>query len=130
MENVNYCQLCTVMLSLSFEYGVVNSRLDGIRIPRRPWNERHCSMVFFVVLARLMRGTSWRSSNIKGYLLQLAKLWEELVEQTAKIMVLRWLDTVFQGQYLPSLSINYVAKSKVFGKIATTVVLDEDENLL
>ena len=45
MENVNYCQLCTVMLSLSFEYGVVNSRLDGIRIPRRPWNERHCSMV-------------------------------------------------------------------------------------
>ena len=24
---------------------------------------------------------------------------------------LRWLDTVFQGQYLPSLSINYVAKN-------------------
>ena len=41
--------------------------------------------------------------------------------------MLRWLDTVFQGQYLPSLSINYVAIS--FGKIATTVVLDEDENL-
>ena len=89
MENVNYCQLCTVMLSLSFEYGVVNSRLDGIRIPRRPWDERLCSMVFFAVVARLMRGTSWRSSNIKGYLLQLTKLWEELVEQTAKIMVLK-----------------------------------------
>ena len=26
---------------------------------------------------------------------------------------LRWLDTVFQGQYLPSLSINYVAINKV-----------------
>ena len=52
-------------------------------------------MVFFVVVvvARLMRGTSWRSSNItgklKGYLLQLTKLWEELVDQTAKIMVLK-----------------------------------------
>ena len=28
---------------------------------------------------------------------------------------LRWLDTVFQGQYLPSLSINYVAINKVIG---------------
>ena len=27
---------------------------------------------------------------------------------------LRWLDTVFQDQYLPSLSINYVAINKVF----------------
>ena len=35
-------------------------------------------------------------------------------------VVLRWLDTVFQGHYLPSLSINYVA----------TVVLDKDEYLL
>ena len=35
---------------------------------------------------------------------------------------LRWLDTVFQGQYLPSLSISYVAINKV--------VLDKDENLL
>ena len=43
---------------------------------------------------------------------------------------LRWLDTVFQGQYLPSLSISYVAINKVLEKIATTVVLDEDENLL
>ena len=48
---------------------------------------------------------------------------------TTKIS-LRWLDTVFQGQYLPRLSINYVAKKQSFGKIATTVVLDEDEKLL
>ena len=40
----------------------------------------------------------------------------------------KWLDTVFQGQYLPSLSINYVAMNKHFGKIATTAVLDKDEN--
>ena len=30
---------------------------------------------------------------------------------------LRWLDTVFHGQYLPSLSINYVAINKVLQKL-------------
>ena len=30
---------------------------------------------------------------------------------------LRWLDTVFQGQFLPSLSINYVAINKVLEKL-------------
>ena len=43
----------------------------------------------------------------------------------------KWLDTVFQSQYLPSLSINYRRRHKqTFGKIATTVVLAKDENLL
>ena len=32
-------------------------------------------------------------------------------------IVLRWLDTVFQDQYLPSLSINYVAKNKVLEQL-------------
>ena len=41
-----------------------------------------------------------------------------------------WLDTVFQGEYLPSLKINYVAINKRFGKIATTIVLDRDESFL
>ena len=41
----------------------------------------------------------------------------------------RWLDTVFQGQYLQSLSINYVAIKKIW-KNSTTTVLDKDENLL
>ena len=31
--------------------------------------------------------------------------------------LLRWLHTVFQGQYLPSLSINYVAINKVLEKL-------------
>ena len=31
--------------------------------------------------------------------------------------LLRWLDTVFQGQYLPSLSINYVGINKVLEKL-------------
>ena len=35
----------------------------------------------------------------------------------------------FQGQYLPSLNINYVAIFKDL-EIATTVVLDKDKNLL
>ena len=43
---------------------------------------------------------------------------------------LRWLDTVFQRQYLPSLNLNYVAINKDLEKNATTVVLDTDENLL
>ena len=38
--------------------------------------------------------------------------WEYL-QQT----VLRWLDTVFQGQYLPSLSANYVAINKDLEKL-------------
>ena len=34
-----------------------------------------------------------------------------------KKIFLRWLDTVFKGQYLPSLSINYVAINKVLEKL-------------
>ena len=30
---------------------------------------------------------------------------------------LRWLDTVFQGQYLPRLSVNYVAINKDLEKL-------------
>ena len=41
-----------------------------------------------------------------------------LIDSDAELfMYLRWLDTVFQGQYLPSLSINYVAKNKVLEKL-------------
>ena len=69
MKKVNYCQLCTIMLSLLCEYRVVYFLLDNIRIPRRPSEKRLSSRVFSVVVARLMRGTSWRSSNIKVYLL-------------------------------------------------------------
>ena len=58
----------------------------------------------------------------------------EYLRQSFELIInkleLRWLDTVLQGQYLPSLSINYVAINKVLEKTATTVVLDEDKNLL
>ena len=50
---------------------------------------------------------------------------EKLAKQT--VQAFRWLDTVFQGQYVPSLSINH---KQSFGKITTTVVSDKDENLL
>ena len=33
------------------------------------------------------------------------------------VCILRWLDTVSQGQYLPSLSINYVAINQFFEKL-------------
>ena len=43
----------------------------------------------------------------------------------------KWLDTVFQGQYLWSFFEHRLRHHKqTFGKIATTVVLDKDENLL
>ena len=50
MENVNYSQLCTIMLSFSFEYGVVSSPLDDIRIPRRT---RDFAAWFFLLLLLL-----------------------------------------------------------------------------
>ena len=44
---------------------------------------------------------------------------------------LRWLDWIFLGGYLPSLSINYVAMSKDnYGKKVTTTVLYKGENFL
>ena len=43
----------------------------------------------------------------------------------------RWLDTVFHGQYLPSLKLNKLRRHKQrFEKIATTVVLDKDETTM
>ena len=57
MENVNYSQLCTIMLSFSFEYGVVSSPLDDTLYTYSPTDERLRSMVYFVVVvvARPMR---------------------------------------------------------------------------
>ena len=43
---------------------------------------------------------------------------------------LRWLDRVFKGQYLQSLSRNYVAINKDLENITTAAVLDKDKNLL
>ena len=34
------------------------------------------------------------------------------IDRTVKPVLLRWLDGVFQSQYLPSLSINYVVINK------------------
>ena len=39
------------------------------------------------------------------------------IKNTQSQLFLRWLDTVFQGQYLPSLSVNYVAINKDFKKL-------------
>ena len=43
---------------------------------------------------------------------------------------LRWLDWIFLGGYLPSLSLNYVGMSKDMEKKVTTTVLYKDENFL
>ena len=40
-----------------------------------------------------------------------------MISNIIRTSTLRWLDTVFQGQYLPSLSINYVAIKKVLEKL-------------
>ena len=39
------------------------------------------------------------------------------IEEGTRVTHLRWLDTVFKGQYLPSLSINFVAINKVLEKL-------------
>ena len=44
--------------------------------------------------------------------------------------VWKWLDTAFQGRYLPSLSINYVAINKHLEKSHHSCITDKDENLL
>ena len=56
---------------------------------------------------------------------------ENLYKQAVSIFFrLRWLDTVFQGQYLPKFEHKLRRHKQRFRKIATTVVLDKDENLL
>ena len=44
------------------------------------------------------------------------------------LYALRWLDWIFWGWYLPTLSINYVGMSKDMEKKVTTTVLYKDEN--
>ena len=55
----------------------------------------------------LFNGQRYLAFERLGPEIQLSKL------QYWRVTPLRWLDTVFQGQYLPSFSINYVAKNKV-----------------
>ena len=45
-------------------------------------------------------------------------------------MLLRWLDTVFPGSIPPKFEHKLRHHKESFGKIAITVVLDKDENLL
>ena len=48
-----------------------------------------------------------------------------------KLSLLRWLDTVIQGQYLPSLSINYVTINKDLEKLPPELYLSEiDESVI
>ena len=48
---------------------------------------------------------------------QLEPFSSALQQSTVTASLLRWLDTVFQGQYLPSLSVNYVAINKDLEKL-------------
>ena len=60
----------------------------------------------------------WNSSFIETQLLHPGNVYAA-IRKTGQIsqMLLRWLDTVFQGQYLPSLSINYVAINEDLEKL-------------
>ena len=53
-------------------------------------------------------------------------------KKQSNLLLHLWLGAVIQGQYLLRLRINSVAINKDFGKFpgVSTVVLDEDENLL
>ena len=62
------------------------------------------------------RYNDWaKDSSSLTELLRAATCHED-AEQAVEL-VLRWLDTVFQGQYLPSLSINYVAINEDLEKL-------------
>ena len=62
-----------------------------------------------------LRGTGKDLSCTLGSVIIERKRFKVTVQPVSS--VLRWLDTVFQGQYLPSLSINYVAINKVLEKL-------------
>ena len=47
-----------------------------------------------------------------------------------KKRLLRWLDTVFLGSIPPKFEHKLRRHEQIFGKMATTVVLDKDDNLL
>ena len=54
---------------------------------------------------------------------------KRLVFEIKRNEFLKWLNGVFQGQYLPSLRINYIVIKQRFGKITTTAVLYKEEKL-
>ena len=54
---------------------------------------------------------------------------EYIVKHIFEIQKIRWLDGVFQGQYLPRLSTTELRRQEQrFGTIITTAVLHGDEN--
>ena len=66
----------------------------------------------FVLVTTQRNYSSLKFSVFKAFVAQ--SLVDTLIHKS-----LRWLDTVFQGQYLSSLSINYVAINKVLEKLAS-----------
>ena len=59
-----------------------------------------------------------RAPLIAGMLCKLSE-WNTLGNY---FLILRWLDMVFQGQYLPSLSVNYVAIGKDLEKLTHSCI--------
>ena len=78
---------------------------------------KNCSLLFWMHLATV---NILAASNNDEKLVDTRTVHFARLKSSSRfeiIVSLRWLDTVFQGQYLPSLSINYVAKNKVLEKL-------------
>ena len=60
----------------------------------------------------LERGIIFRTHESSGFVSSHLKLFKDRLLLKIRFNALRWLDWIFWGGYLPSLSINYVAMSK------------------
>ena len=82
--------------------------------------------------------SSWATCGIRAKKRQKGNAGETVDDHTGNslfvvsqyYLILRWLEWIFFVGYLPSLSINYVAKSKDMEKKVSTSVLYKDENFL
>ena len=93
-----YCIIIKVFLLSYVSYMSLWLRWSGHPIPRIDINEFRIDWLidWFIKIAR---------KEEPGNLIREPR-------QATMTLTLRWLDGVFQGQYLPSLSVNYVAINK------------------
>ena len=97
-----YCIIIKVFLLSYVSYMSLWLRWSGHPIPRIDINEFRIDWLidWFIKITR---------KEEPGNLIREPR-------QATMTLTLRWLDGVFQGQYLPSLSVNYVAINKDMGK--------------
>ena len=77
-----------------------------------PWSKHHYFRFYKLDVAKVINRLILSCTPLTTVACKIFRYFVSITK-----LVLRWLDTVFQGQYLPSLSINYVAINKVLEKL-------------